>query len=127
MTYSCGTCKCEDCKLWRPANVFLEDVKLICYTCLEDMGYNLPSQYGDQVYDSEISYENWVPAVPDLKDSYWGYTSVPNWWCEWWKVLPDTKFDCTICCGKKFYPVRGKLSDMECASCDGSGKRDHHS
>lgn len=43
-------------------------------------------KYGrsDQVYSGGTI---WLPAVPDLDGSWWGYTSVPEHWVAWWKAL----------------------------------------
>ena len=118
--YSCGECGGNDCKLWRPSHVFADQVELICWRCLEAKGYTI--EYGqprgtDQVYDREIGHENWVPAVPDLDGSWWGYTSVPSWWCAWWAGLPNHKDDCKLCCGS------GNVAEYECFKCEGSGRR----
>jgi len=32
-----------------------------------------------------------IPAVPDKKGEYWGYTSVPEEGCKWWDKLPTHK------------------------------------
>ena len=29
-----------------------------------------------------------VPAVPDEYGDFWGYTSVPEEYCNWWEELP---------------------------------------
>ena len=120
--YSCGECGCIDCKLWRQSHTFACEVRLFCWRCLEAKGYAI--EYGqphgsDQVYDRDIGPDNWVPAVPDLDGSWWGYTSVPNWWCAWWAALPNHKDDCTWCGGS------GKVADREyeCFRCEGSGRR----
>jgi hypothetical protein len=117
-TYSCHTCKAVDCKLWRPSNVFY--IELICWRCLEVKGYEI--EYGqpcgsDQVYDLSVGNDCWVPAVPDLNGDWWGYTSVPQWWVNWWKSLPNKKSDCTLCLGT------GKLGEWDCSECSGSGIR----
>lgn len=99
-------------------SVFANDVELTCWTCLEEIGYEINLKTGDQVYDSDInSGRCYGPACPDLDGSFWGYTSVPIWWVNWWKSLPNTKNDCTLCCGS------GKLAEYDCLYCDGSGER----
>ena len=116
MDYVCDSCGSTECKLWRQSHVFSNAVKLTCLECLESLGY-CQGEWGDQFYDPEISPINYVPAVPDLDGSFWGYTSVPEWWVQWWKFLPDRKSDCTMCRGTK------KIGKYECIRCEGSGKR----
>lgn len=117
--YKCGDCGAKQCKLWRQAHVFADAVRLTCWRCLEAKGHEI--EYGkprgsDQVYNSKIEHENWVPAVPDLDGSWWGYTSVPTWWVEWWKHLPDHRDDCKLCRGI------GLTGNYMCYRCEGSGK-----
>ena len=116
--YECHSCSAIDCKLWRPCSV--HNLQLICWRCLESKGYEIG--YGqprgsDQVYDSNVGNDCWVPAVPDLNGNWWGYTSVPKWWVNWWKSLPNKQSDCTLCLGT------GKLSEWDCPECLGSGVR----
>lgn len=116
--YSCAECGGCDCKLWRPAYAAVE---LTCWACLEAKGYRVKYGRGrgtDQVYDEKISGTSWVPAVPDLDGSWWGYSSVPAWWVAWWKALPNRKDTCTMCCGS------GNLTtSIACPVCSGSGRR----
>lgn len=120
MTYQCEKCGADKCKLWRPLSCF--QVELICWTCLESKGHvvELGKPHGsDQVYNRDIEADCWGPAVPDLDGSWWGYTSVPNWWVAWWKALPNKKTDCTVCNGE------GKLGGKyDCCYCDGTGQRE---
>ena len=118
--YQCDTCGATDCKLWRPLSVFADQVTLTCWKCLEDKGHTieLHSEHpSDQIYNPKIESTNYGPAVPDLNGNWWGYTSVPIWWVEWWNRLPDTKLDCTYCLGTK------KLAEFDCIFCKGTGKR----
>lgn len=122
MNYECSSCGAVNCKLWRQSHVFANHVKLICWDCLEAKGhtidlYRTDHQRSDQIYNPEVDSVNYVPAVPDLDGHYWGYTSVPRWWVEWWKALPDKASDCTICCGS------GKLEEFNCVFCKGTGLR----
>jgi len=122
MNYSCGQCGADDCKLWRPASVFADAVELTCWECLEAKGHQikLHDEYSsDQIYTPEIESTNYVPACPDLNGNWWGYTSVPQWWVEWWNTLPDKKSYCTLCRGTK------KLEEFKCCFCDGTGERDY--
>ena len=128
MDYRCETCDADDCKLWRPSHVFANSVVLICWECLERKGHSVllhaatdeldwKKRRSDQVWDSEIESTNWVPAVPDLNGNWWGYTSVPHWWCAWWKDLPDKPSDCRCCNGS------GNLEEFDCMFCKGTGQR----
>ena len=57
----------------------------------------LPIQFTDQLEvdlrDVSESYQsgetNMIPAVPDEDGYFWGYTSVPEDRCIWWKNLPN--------------------------------------
>jgi hypothetical protein len=115
LAYSCGVCDAEDCKLWRVAATSC--IELICIECLRAKGHTVDLKASDQVYTPEIEGWSYVPAVPDLNGQWWGYTSVPSWWVEWWKALPNSKHDCTLCKGS------GKLAEFDCCFCDGTGAR----
>ena len=119
--YVCSKCGAHKCKLWRQSHVFANEIKLSCWKCLEEKGHTIKLKERDrtdQVYNSDIEQLCWVPAVPDLDGSWWGYTSVPTWWCKWWESLPDTYLDCEYCLGSK------KIAeDIECIFCDGTGAR----
>ena len=128
LEYSCGRCGADKCKLWRASHVLLNQVELICWTCLETIGHMIRlhasnqeldwrKRRSDQVYTPAIESTNYVPAVPDLDGSFWGYTSVPGWWVAWWKALPDKGSDCTACLGT------GRLGEFDCMFCKGSGQR----
>lgn len=120
MQYVCGQCEAGDCKLWRPSHVFADAVYLTCWKCLEAAGHTVAlhaERHTDQVYDPRISGVNYVPAIPTLDEQWWGYTSVPSWWVDWWHSLPDTRDDCTYCKGTK------KLAEFDCMFCKGTGLR----
>ena len=121
MKYVCSKCNANKCKLWRPMSVLACQVDLTCWECLEKLGYEIKindERPDDQVYDREIGHTCYGPAVPDLDGSWWGYTSVPHWWVEWWKGLPDKRSDCDFCRGS------GKIgSKIECFECNGTGLR----
>jgi len=127
ITYACGQCGAVDCKLWRPMSVLANEVELVCWKCLEAKGHAVrlndadPRYRSDQVYTPEIEHTCYSPAVPDLDGSWWGYTSVPNWWVAWWKALPDTRDDCVYCGGS------GKIGGgkYDCVFCKGTGVREN--
>lgn len=119
IVYSCSNCSAIDCKLWREACILSGQVDLMCWRCLEVQGYTVQyNNHGgsDQVYHPNLG--SWVPAVPDLYGHWWGYTSVPIWWCRWWEYLPNKSDDCTLCCGS------GMIELFECYKCRGSGRRE---
>lgn len=116
MIYECSKCEATDCKLWREASTF-RPVALVCFACLEAKGYEL-FMGGDQIYNPDIEPASYVPAVPDLDGSWWGYSSVPSWWVAWWKGLPDRRTDCTLCLGTS--KLDGKY---DCCKCKATGKR----
>lgn len=90
--YRCGRCGAAKVKLWRDGGSFFS-ITLMCATCacitqgknvdVDSDGMN-KGKYGrsDQI--------GWfVPAVPTEDErGYWGYTSVPEQACVWWKKLP---------------------------------------
>jgi hypothetical protein len=78
--YMCGRCGAEGVKLWRGYNE--SHVELRCGDCAaSEQKREVDLSEGDQIGWS-------VPAVPDLRGSWWGYTSVPAEGCAWWKALP---------------------------------------
>ena len=83
-TYECGECGASGVKLWRQYQTFLDHQELFCQVCAEaDQGKLLADGYStDQI--------GWlVPAVPTAEgDTFWGYTSVPEDRCIWWRALP---------------------------------------
>lgn len=115
MDYRCTYCGGTDCKLWRHAHMAGDE--LICWVCLEGRGHSINLADGDQVYKPDLDDGSWLPAVPTLHGEWWGYTSVPPWWCSWWNALPDKPTQCTLCCGS------GKLEEIKCPKCQGTGLR----
>ena len=90
--YKCKGCGATGCKLWREWNTFAPT--LLCVDCaIKDQKKNIvvdedgmhASEYGGPT--DTIGW--YAPAVP-TKDNhaYWGYTSVPDEGCKWWKNLP---------------------------------------
>lgn len=100
--YVCENCGGTNCKLWREYQTFCPS--LMCATCAAVLqGKDISGMDADGLYPSvmEINGEDvdmgrsdqigWmVPAVPDEEGAgYWGYTSVPQAGCDWWKNLPS--------------------------------------
>lgn len=112
--YSCGKCHAVHCKLWRAASS--SHVELICAECLRAKGHTVNLEEDVQVYERAIEEICYVPAIPDLDGSWWGFASVPSWWVAWWNGLPDSKYDCTTCRGE------GKIKEVKCVNCDGTGE-----
>mgnify|MGYP006350442629 FL=1 len=78
--YKCGACAAEGVKLWRGYNE--SHAELRCGDCAaSEQKRVVDLSEGDQIGWS-------VPAVPDLRGGWWGYTSVPAEGCAWWKALP---------------------------------------
>lgn len=86
--YRCGVCKLTGLKLWRlPHGANGEALR--CASCLapsKRVGGDGKFEGSDQVED-EAGEAYWLPAVP-VKDTFWGYTSVPDADVAWWKRLP---------------------------------------
>ena len=95
--YQCARCGAKGCKLWRDSYIMLNQVELLCAPCtakeegtdISDIDADgkhtldyLPALRSDQI-------GNWLPAVPtEDGQSFWGYTSVPEAGCKWWRELP---------------------------------------
>ena len=100
--YACNKCGATGCKLWRDYNTFLVHQNLLCVTCTgkaqkKDVSrINEEGQTPCKVLETD-DYEMWsdsigwmVPAVPtEDGETYWGYTSVPEEGCIWWRGLPS--------------------------------------
>jgi hypothetical protein len=94
--YRCGTCGATGCKLWREYSTFLDHQTLECCDCAgKSQSKDISCINADGVYPSTITRDftdqiGWrVPAVPtEDGETYWGYTSVPQAGCNWWRSLP---------------------------------------
>lgn len=102
--YACADCGVTGVKLWREVG-FFGHVRSWCAPCaghdndVDEFGRS-PSYYtnsdgetrsmgdSDQLYPSK--YGNLLPSVP-CDGGWWGYTSVPDFGCKWWKELPTYK------------------------------------
>jgi hypothetical protein len=91
--YKCLECGVTDCKLWREYNTFSPN--LLCAACAaKDQSKDVSLIDDEGMYPSEFGGKSdqigwYVPAIPDQDGpGYWGYTSVPQAGCEWWKRLP---------------------------------------
>ncbi len=97
-SYVCGTCGASNCKLWRRYQTFLDNQDLFCVECA---GKNQKRDTSDIDAVGEMFSDlggrsdqiGWlIPAVPtEENDTFWGYTSVPEKGCEWWRRLPSKK------------------------------------
>lgn len=99
-TYKCSKCKSTNCKLWREYNTFLDNQVLYCSICA---GRNQKRDVSSITPEGKINWYfkgnnfgltdqigNLIPAVPtEQNDTFWGYTSVPEEGCIWWKNLPS--------------------------------------
>lgn len=96
-TYVCGDCGAGDCKLWREYNTFLNYQTLRCAVCAgKDQKRSVAGITSEGKTLSVVSHfmsdqiGMLMPAVPTAEnDTYWGYTSVPEDGCKWWKDLPS--------------------------------------
>ena len=95
--YRCTECGAFGVKLWRQCNTF--HIRLFCACCaLEDQGKDGPvGNDGRRLCDilghgrMTDQIGSLVPAVLDEEcEAYWGYTSVPEEGCEWWRGLPTS-------------------------------------
>lgn len=96
--YSCSVCGQTNRKLWRQSYVFLNGVELLCAKCagkdqnkdVDDMDEEgrVGASWNPRGTSDQIG--SLMPAVPTEEvDTYWGYTSVPELGCIWWKSLPN--------------------------------------
>jgi hypothetical protein len=96
--YKCSKCGAKNCKLWREYQTFANQTELMCAPCAaKDQKKDISSIDVDGMRLCEIighgqrtDQIGWmVPAVPTVEgDTFWGYTSVPDDRCEWWRKLP---------------------------------------
>ena len=93
--YICHNCGAGGCKLWREYQTFLNNQTLLCARCAAiDQKKDIAGIDAAGTYESSsggrIDQIGWlVPAVPtEENNTFWGYTSVPQEGCEWWKNLP---------------------------------------
>ena len=94
--YKCFKCDSAGCKLWREYQTFLDTQVLYCAKCAgryQDVNISSINVNGKYI-EKEHRYltdqiGSLIPAVPTVEnDTYWGYTSVPEDGCVWWKNLP---------------------------------------
>jgi hypothetical protein len=93
--YKCSKCGAIGCKLWRGYQDMRPD--LLCCECaakeekkdisdIDEKGMR-NSGIGGGYRTDQIGWQ--VPAVPDEEGfGYWGYCSVPQAGCDWWRNLP---------------------------------------
>ena len=101
MPYVCATCGIHGVKLWRESYIFLNNVRLLCASCIrseenlervstmDDDGM-IESKYGHGMRTDQLG--RWIPAVPTDDGSFWGYTSVPEDGCRWWRSLRNWRY-----------------------------------
>lgn len=90
--YECSKCGVDGVKLWRQYNTLACYIELMCVDCAEK------DQDKKCMLEAEDRFERtdqigWlIPAVPTPdRHTFWGYTSVPEDGCVWWKDLPLRK------------------------------------
>ncbi len=96
--YKCGECGAHGVKLWRLYQTFLDHQQFTCAECsakAEDKdisGINADGCMPCELGCGDTDQIGWrVPAIPTEElDTYWGYSSVPQPGCDWWRKLPNT-------------------------------------
>lgn len=92
--YRCGTCGAKGCKLWREYNTMACYTELVCCDCAgksqkKDVSTIDAGGYRETEYGRTDQIGMRIPAVPTEEgDTFWGYTSVPDAGCTWWRSLP---------------------------------------
>jgi hypothetical protein len=80
--YACSVCHATGVKLWRDSHTFLDSQTLACRSCAE-------REAGKPARDGSDQIGSRVPAVPTADGAtFWGYSSVPEAACRWWRALP---------------------------------------
>lgn len=118
--YLCAQCGATHCKLWRQYNTFGPD--LLCAECAAgDQAVDISDMDSDGRYPStllpghhRIDQIGWlIPAVPTEEGgAYWGYTSVPELGCAWWRRLPNAE-------DKAYVALRWARDSLDRAITDG--------
>jgi hypothetical protein len=103
--YVCEKCKVSGVKLYREYNVCFDYQTLLCAKCSakeQDIDLTYIDNDGKCTYKeiggikmhdvkSDVIGSR-IPAVPiEDGDGFWGYTSVPDEGCNWWKNIPTFK------------------------------------
>ena len=94
--YKCSKCDATSCKLWREYQTLLKHQSLFCAKCAaKDQKEDISDIDADgrrklEDFGGRTDQIGWyIPAVPaEENDTYWGYTSVPQAGCDWWRNLP---------------------------------------
>ena len=100
MEYTCTKCGATGVKLWREYQTC--QTQLFCAPCAlvdqkkegpVDSTGKIPSYFvlgQERHYHGLTDQIGWlVPSVPVPQgDGFWGYTSVPDEGCRWWRELP---------------------------------------
>lgn len=93
--YHCHVCKRYGCKLWREYQTCADYTELACCDCAAksqkkdvsdiDADGRRGVEHGQRT--DQIGWR--IPAVPtEDGTTFWGYSSVPDAGCEWWRRLP---------------------------------------
>jgi hypothetical protein len=94
--YECCECGMRGVKLWRQYQAFLEHITLKCRPCSEieqkdALSEEFCQRYGvGRLRATDYDSIGWrVPAIPDERGNFWGYTSAPQQCVDWWNALPE--------------------------------------
>ena len=105
-SYKCAKCGAHGCKLYREYQSF--HPVLLCAQCASKEMKEIASKHTGYNGDYEIATLDtaglrtlpdgfktdqiglYIPAVPDEEGlGFWGYTSIPEAGCTWWRQLPS--------------------------------------
>lgn len=94
--YKCDKCGATGVKLWRESYTFADETSLYCFRCAgENQGKDVSSINAEGMIPTSHGHVTdqigWLLcAIPvEGRDTYWGYTSVPDEGVAWWKKLPN--------------------------------------
>jgi len=137
--YKCSDCGASNCKLWRLYQSCRPE--LLCADCAaKDQKKDISNidEHGripcDTTGSGRTDQIGWyIPAVPiEDGETYWGYTSVPEAGCEWWRKLTTkpvrihcvsvnelNSFGCPSCGYRSGYmPLSGGVAGVwQCGDC----------
>lgn len=96
LDYKCDKCGAIGVKLWREYETPADVTSLYCARCAgkdqeRDVSSISPEGMINTSYGSSTDQIGWlIPAIPvEGRDTYWGYTSVPDEGVSWWRSLPN--------------------------------------
>ncbi len=90
----CNACGARGCKMWREYQTFADRTEIMCGSCAlasQDKKGPIDAEGRRDSAHGKTDQIGWmVPAIPDVEGhGFWGYTSVPEDGCRWWRALPS--------------------------------------